>query len=170
MLRMTTKPNNSTPCKRGQPTAYRLTFPAQAKVFCMECGGTGDQLAKLFGVSSRTVDTWLVKYPEFKAAVQAGWGLFAIGTAEQCLLKRVKGYDYDEITYEKINNVMVEVKRVTKHIPPSDVAIFFLLCNKSKKDWQHAQRIEHSGPDGGPIPMQVVDFANIPPLVAGGVQ
>jgi hypothetical protein len=131
----------------------------------MECGGTGDQLAKLFGVSSRTVDTWLVKYPEFKAAVQAGKDYFDTGTAEQCLLKRVMGYEYTETTTDRFG-----VKTTTKHVPADVTAQIFYLCNRNGNRWRHVQKMEHSGPDGGPIAMQVVDFAKIPPLVAGGVQ
>jgi hypothetical protein len=166
---MTKKPNNLTPRKLGQPTTYRDTFPALAKTFSMECGGTGKQLADLFHVSERTIKNWLTQYPEFKAAVQAGRDYFNTGTAEQCLLKRVMGYDYVEVTSEisKLTGKMIETKRVTKHIPPSDVALFYFLGNRAKFRWENTQKMEHSGPKGGPIPMQVVDFANIPPLKVG---
>ena len=140
------KPNAN---RINHPTAYRETFPALAKTFCMECGGTNIQLARLFRVGISALKSWLAKYPQFKAAVQAGKDFFDTGTAEQCLLKRVTGYNVVEITEEADKAGKLNItKKIYRHIPPDVTAQIFFLCNRNGERWRQRQTMEHTGANG----------------------
>lgn len=58
----------------GRPTSYRREYCRQAHDHCL--GATNEQLSEFFDVAPRTIDNWLVRFPEFADAVQRGrnWG------------------------------------------------------------------------------------------------
>ena len=43
-----------------------------------------------------------------------------------------------------------------KYYPPDSTALIFWLKNRKPKDWR--DKIEHSGPDGGPLTVQIVKY------------
>ena len=55
----------------GRPSLYRPDFCALAREHCRQ-GGSLDRFARLVGVSARSIDNWVVRFPEFAAAVGEG--------------------------------------------------------------------------------------------------
>jgi len=55
--------------KRGQPTKYKPEYVEMVK-FLSPRGLTDWEFAELFGVSTKTLNTWCARYPEFNAAFE----------------------------------------------------------------------------------------------------
>ena len=62
--------------KRGAPKKYDArTFPRTAK-FLAQRGAIQAEIADCFGVKTRTLEKWLVQYPELREAVDVGNDVF----------------------------------------------------------------------------------------------
>lgn len=97
-----------------------------------------DIAAKL-GISTTTLETYKQKYPEFKAALQEAKAA-VVSDVFAALLKRAKGYDYEEKkVYRKVDDEGKETEytEVTrKHEPPNVAACSLLLKNLDREhDW-----------------------------------
>jgi hypothetical protein len=55
----------------GRPTLHRPEYNEQARNHCL-LGATNPQLAEVFDVSPRTIDSWIASIPEFGKAVREG--------------------------------------------------------------------------------------------------
>ncbi len=130
--------------KGGRPTDYDPeNYPRMAYVACMDGGFTDVKLAKLFGVSKATINNWKKEHPEFFDSIVRGKDEFDCAAAENCLLKRVKGFRYTEITREpssKEPDKMVVTKKVSKMVVPDTKAIQFFLINRSRRDPQTGEK------------------------------
>jgi len=137
----------------GRPTEYREEYARMAYVACTEGGFTDVKLAKLFGVAKQTIYNWKREHPEFLDSIIRGKDEFDVAKAEECLLKRVTGYRYTEVTRERNDQgQMVVSKKVGKHIPPDVKAITFFLINRSRDGrWRRIQSVEVTGKNGGPL-------------------
>lgn len=135
--------------RRGQPPVYDAErFPYIAGVLCKERGFTSEELARVFGVSKKTVDYWMITHDDFKNAVRQGRFAFDTSNVEQALLKRALGYTYEERTTKSIylrekNDAgkvvkipAKEVSVVVKEIPPDVKACTFWLTNRQPDDWK----------------------------------
>ncbi len=133
----------------GRPAAYdKQRMPYMAEVLCREHGFTHEQLAKVFGVSKRTVDFWAFQHEEFKLAVRRGRDAFDSQKVKQVLLRRALGYDYTEKTIKRVFlrgkdrdgvSVLVPGREVTvarKQMPPETAAIKFWLTNRQPDEWK----------------------------------
>lgn len=138
----------------ARPTDYKPEYDQQAYVACKEGGFTLPKLAKLFGVVTSTVSLWIKTHPTFSDAVKKGRDEFNVSTAEDCLLKRLKGYSYNETTKEaktttdsdgKVTTELVVTKVVKKSVAPDTTAQIFFLKNRDPKRWRDKQEVEHSG-------------------------
>jgi len=151
--------------KVGRPlgsTKYEKRYDEMAFVACSEGGFTVPKLAKLFGVDRSTVNNWMVKYPDFLESINKGRDIFDCATAEDCLLKRIKGYKYEETTQELVqgeesDNLKV-TKIVTKSVAPDVPGIIFFLRNRDRKRWPDVRTNENTGKDGGPMIVQLSDL------------
>jgi len=136
--------------RRGQPPVYDAErFPYIAGVLCKERGFTNEELGRVFGVSRKTVDHWMLHHQDFKQAVRNGRFAFDTAHVEQALLKRALGYSYterttksvylrekDPVTGEKLKIPAKEVTCVVKEIPPDVKACTFWLTNRQPDDWK----------------------------------
>ncbi|MEA1923909.1 MAG: hypothetical protein U9N63_14805 [Pseudomonadota bacterium] len=132
--------------KIGRPTKYRDTFPVQAEVACREGGFTSIKLAKLFSVSIAAIELWQRTYPDFIRAIKRGKDDFNVATAENCLKKRLEGYQYDEVTKELVkdeNGKTLQVtKVVTKSVAPDVTALIFFLKNRNRERWNDKKDVD----------------------------
>ncbi|MDB5280696.1 MAG: Transposase [Ferruginibacter sp.] len=141
--------------KGGAPTKYKKEFAHQAYKLCL-LGFTDKDLAFYFGVDEQTITNWKKQKPGFFGSVMAGKQI-ADATIAESFFKRAKGYDYDEITYEKVDSKQnLEItsdgqikaedtykkKIVTKHLPPDAGAAMNWLKNRQKDLWRDKQVIE----------------------------
>jgi hypothetical protein len=160
----------------GPKTKYIERFAEEAYELCAE-GFTDIQLSRFFKVDKQTIYNWQKEHPELFDSIRRGKDEFNCKTAEQSLLKRIKGGTYIEITREmgfmedgieeyeepaeggkmvtrtrpKMVPGLVVTKKVKKKVLPDPKSIMYFLNNRSKKRWKNIKAVELSGPDGGPI-------------------
>lgn len=117
-------------------------------------GATQKELAEFFGVDLSTLEGWVRKYPEFKAAVKAG-GVVADMKVVQSLFKRAIGFEYIEEEFSAIEvngqpvpmEKMRRVKRIKKRLPPDVKAQVHWLKVRRKDLWNTSSEMihKHSG-------------------------
>lgn len=151
--------------KKGRPTKYKPEFVQIAGELCQEKGYTIKNLAQHFKVVESSITLWMKEYSDFSAAIKKGRDVFDTQEVEQSLLKRAKGYGYDEITKEPVmvdkgvvdekdieegetveeavENSLAVTKVVTKEVAPSEVAIIFWLKNRQPQRWSDKKEIDH---------------------------
>lgn len=145
----------------GRPTKYKPEYAEQAFRLCL-LGLTDEELAKYFEVDPSTVSNWKNDHVEFLEAVIGGREK-ADGKVAEGLYKRACGYEFDEVTFERIvlDDTPVEelkdqenddVKKdaykkkvVTKHLPPDPGAAMNWLKNRQKTKWRDSTDVNVSG-------------------------
>lgn len=120
-----------------------------------------EQIAKNLGIAYSTFREYKKKYSALSAALKKGKDVID-RQVENALLKRALGYDYDEVTKERIIKKdmkgdpaidfqgfpiaeMVTTKIVTKQVVPDTTAQIFWLKNRKPEQWRDKRDIEHSG-------------------------
>ena len=74
---------------------------------------------------------------------------------ENALLKRALGYDYEEVTSERVpvydphtgtivNYNIEETKRIKKHVPPDATSMIFWLKNRKYLEWRDKHEVENT--------------------------
>ena len=138
--------------KGGRKSKYQTHV--EPKLFEVECwardGLIDEQIAKNLGVAYSTFKTYKVKFPALMAALKKGKEIIDY-EVENALLKRALGYQYNEVTQEKVwsdelgMHELSVVKVVTKEVNPDTTAQIFWLKNRKPAQWRDKQDIEHSG-------------------------
>jgi hypothetical protein len=172
-----TNHNNKGNGKTGRPSDYEESMNDRAYRLTL-LGLTDAQLGDAFGVHEDTIVAWKTKHPDFLSAIKKGKE-DADGKVTEGLFKRAIGYEHpeDHISHIKfkdkdgIESVRTIVTPTTKHYPPETLACIYWLGNRQRKSglWRNVQSHEHSGKDGGPIPLAGVlaslDLTGIPDRV-----
>ena len=116
----------------GRPSSYRPEV-GQEIANAMAGGLSAEAAAAKVGISARSLFNWQQEHPDFLQSIQEG--------RQQALL-----------WWEERALAMAEGK------PGSAQIVSLGLRNRSRaaSGWHDAQRLEHSGVDGGPIQQQVV--------------
>ena len=116
----------------GRPTRYSKEI-SDALVKAMATGLSLEAAAASIGISPRVVFDWQNRHPEFLQAVQEG--------RQQALL-----------FWERKAIAMAE------GAPGNAQLVMLALKNRSRaaSGWHDAQRLEHTGSDGGPVQVQQV--------------
>lgn len=65
-------------------------------------GLTDEQIAKNIGISRETIYAWKKQYPDFSNALKKGKEVVD-REVENALLKKALGYEYDEVTRERVS-------------------------------------------------------------------
>jgi len=111
-------------------------------------GLTDKQIAHNMGVTEQTLNNWKKEYPSLFESLKRGKEVVDIEVENQ-LLKRAKGYSYEEVTKEVRvidgEPVMMETKRVTKEVLPDVTAQIFWLKNRKPNEWRDKKDVEMSG-------------------------
>lgn len=149
--------------KGGRPSKYETEWKDRLVVIegWARDGLTDEQIAKNIGISTSTLYEWKKKYSEFSEALKRGKEVVD-REVENALLKRALGYEYEEITKERVLKKdekgdpmvdsqgfpiyeLVTTKVVTKQVVPDTTAQIFWLKNRKPHEWRDKQQIEHSG-------------------------
>jgi hypothetical protein len=145
----------------GRPTDYKEEYNEQAEKLC-KLGATDKELADFFEVAESTIYEWKIKNPEFSEAVKKG-KIIADAEVANSFHKRAVGYQYDEVTFEKLDNkVNLEItsagdikqddsykkKVVTKEIPPDAGAALNWLKNRQPEKWRDKTEKDVRYPEG----------------------
>lgn len=155
-----TKPRQAR--KVGRPTAYKPEYAETARLMC-EQGAIDRELAFAFKVSLSTLKEWKHVHPEFSTALKAGKEV-ADERVKDSLYQRAVGYSYDS---EKIMQHQGKPVRVpcVEHVPPDTTAAIFWLKNRKPEEWR--DRFEHTGPNGGPVAVAVLNVSRSSPAESG---
>lgn len=122
----------------GRPTAFKIEYIEQAKKICW-LGAIDKQLADIFEVSEKTLQTWKKKHPDFLHALKEGKAI-ADGTVIQSLFNRANGCVTTED--KEIGGVVVTLE---KTFPPDTTACIFWLKNRQPANWRDKTDQEVSG-------------------------
>lgn len=139
----------------GRPPEYKPEYAAMAYKIAL-LGVTDAELGGIFDVTEQTINNWKNQYEEFSLALKKG-KIIADAEVAHSLHKRAIGYQYDEVTYEKIGpgDDKIEVgehgmetikqdlykkKVVTKEVPPDVAAQNIWLKNRRGRVDKGAQR------------------------------
>lgn len=145
--------------KRGNPSKYDPDMhPFMAWALAIR-GKTNAEIAAALSVSRVTLFAWGKKHPEFLSILKSGKDV-ADAKVENALFQRAFGYEYEEV---KTEDDCGDIKTTTtvKSVPGDVTAQIFWLCNRRKGDWKNVNKLEHSGPNGGPVPVSNVDLEKI---------
>lgn len=124
-------------------------------------GLINEQIANEIGIHPSTLYDWKKKYPEITEALKRGKDVID-RQVENALLKRALGYDFEEITQERILKKdvkgdpmtdlhgfpiyeMVTTKKVRKEVQPDTTAQIFWLKNRKPEQWRNKQDIDVRG-------------------------
>lgn len=94
-------------------------------------GLSDEQIAHNMGIAYSTFREWKKKYSAFSAVLKRTKDVVD-REVENALFRRAMGYKYDEVTYERGE----EVKRVTKEVAPDTTAQIFWLKNRKPAEWR----------------------------------
>lgn len=104
-------------------------------------GLTNEQVASNMGINIATLCKWQNQFSEISEALKTGKDEADL-QVENALFQSACGYDYEEITEERVydkatHTYKLEItKRVTKHQPPSNTAQIFWLKNRRAEQWR----------------------------------
>lgn len=117
-------------------TGRTIYTPELAKTAAALCklGATNAEIANGLGVACSTVELWMVKHPEFGAAVKTAKAV-ADARVERSLYQRACGYECDEIDIRVVGSQVVQTP-IRKRYPPDVVACIFWLKNRRPDLWR----------------------------------
>lgn len=113
-------------------------------------GLTDEQIAHNMGITAKTLYEWKNKYGEIREASKKGKEVVDI-EVENALLKRAKGYTYEEVTKEAVKDPetgkteLRVVKVVKKEVQPDVTAQIFWLKNRKPAEWRDKAEVEITG-------------------------
>ncbi|MBK6414094.1 helix-turn-helix domain-containing protein [Sphingopyxis sp.] len=140
----------------SRPPTYQESFAEQAQKIC-ELGATDQEIADFFEVDVRTIYRWKHDHDEFCQALKAGKDI-ADERVERSLYQKAIGYEQDEVKIFMPGGASEPVYAPFRaKIAPDTTAAIFWLKNRRSQDWRDVKSNEHSGPDGGPIPIARVE-------------
>lgn len=105
-------------------------------------GLTDEQIAHNMGIATGTLYRWKKEHEEISDALKKGKEVVDIHV-ENALLKRALGYEYTEVTRERIADLdseLVVTKMVTKEVVPDTTAQIFWLKNRKPDVWRNAPK------------------------------
>ena len=112
----------------GRPTLYKSEY-CKAITEAMATGLSAEAAAAKVGISARSLFNWQQQHPEFLQAIQEGRQLSTLWWEERAL----------DMAQGKPGNAMI-------------VSLGLRNRSRAASGWHHdVQRLEHTGPDGGPI-------------------
>lgn len=135
----------------ARPSKFKPEFVAQAEKLC-KLGATDLEIADFFEVDVRTIHRWKGEHDEFCHALKNGKEV-ADERVERSLFARANGYEHDEIDIRVVGGDIVQTP-IRKFYPPDTTACIFWLKNRRPAEWRDKVEQEHSGPGGGPIPVE----------------
>ena len=128
------------------------------------------EICKQVGISKQTYYNWIDNKIDFLDSIKKAkehYDEFVISEAKKSLIKKIKGYEYEEKTTEVEVNQQGEakatkVRTIKKHAQPDTAAIIFTLCNKAPNEYQNKYNTELTGKDGKdlipePITVRIID-------------
>lgn len=117
----------------GRPTSYKSEF-CDIVLECLKDGGSILQFAAKVGVARSSVYNWIDENPDFAAAVK---------TAQAASAKWWEDRLTDLAQDKDAGNAS---------------AVIFGVKNRARREWRDDARMEHTGADGAPLKVEVVQW------------
>ncbi len=116
-------------------------------------GATNEEIAKAFGISTRTFIRWRQEHESLDKAVTGGKDV-ADSKVERSLYQRALGYQITDV--EKIlefdtktgEQKPARVRNIIKNIAPDTMACMYWLNNRRRAHWSQRQEVALSAGDG----------------------
>jgi len=131
----------------GRTEKYEDTFPLLAEGYARE-GMIDTEIAAKLGISHETFYQYQHKYPEFLEAIKRGKAPVDV-EVENALLKRARGYEYEESTVEykakkdaEEKAKPISIKKTTKQVVPDVTAQKFWLMNRKPDKWREKSELD----------------------------
>ena len=130
--------------KGGRPTKYKKEYDRIAYAACSDGGATDVSLSKIFGIRAQTLSIWKRELTSFREAIQKGRDEYDVATAENCLKKRIEGFDYEEVVKEMnpATGKMEVVRSTSKKVIPDAHSLKFFLRNRERVRWADTNKVE----------------------------
>jgi len=128
------------PARAGRPSKYTPDMDETARLHAAT-GKNDEAIARELGISMTTLRNWRTEHVSLHEAIQNGRDYWAVTVSEESLLKRVQGYEYEEITVEESDRGERTIRH-TRHMPPDTKAAQFLLTNRAPERWSNKEHIE----------------------------
>jgi len=152
---VTAKKNPADVKKAGRKSGYNADkhIAAVLSEACLTSGATWTDIARVCEASIPTVRLWASNNPGFLAAVKLAKATVD-DTVEVAFKHNATGGAVKSITRDQYG------REITTFYPPDTTAGIFWLCNRRRPGydpddksagWQHVQRVEHTGENGGAI-------------------
>jgi hypothetical protein len=147
------KPGGAQPKRpRGRPPKYRPEFAERATDLCL-LGATNDELAKVFGVDTRTISDWLVTRPEFSHAIKQGRELADMKVARALYLKATGQWTQPAVKIATKIEILPDGREIksdhivpyVEHFPPDTAAAFIWLKNRQPHRWRDKKEVHETG-------------------------
>lgn len=106
-------------------------------------GATHPVIAKILGISTRTLETYLETYPDFKEDMTHSKEVYDMEVITSLRLN-AQGF-YKEVTELFIYRGKIIEKKILKYFPPNVQAQKFWLINRQKFTWCEQAEVKHSG-------------------------
>src|SRR5260370_3596587 len=109
----------------------------------LEC--TDQQLADFLGISSETLYSWKISYPEFRESITRG-KIEADAHVAEALYRRACGYNQPAVKIFMPSGASEPVYApYTKHYPPDTKAALRWLMNRQPDVWRERHQVDVSG-------------------------
>lgn len=126
--------------KGGRPSAFKAEYCELAKNYCL-LGAIDADLARFFGVSEQTINTWKTKHPEFLESLKEGREM-ADMRVSQALYSRAVGYSMTDTKFATHEGIITDAREYIKNFAPDVVACIFWLKNRRPDLWRDKQEVE----------------------------
>lgn len=122
--------------EEGKKKQIRYNTDFDDRAFRLTCEGfTIGELAKTFGVTSRTIDNWIATHESFKEAVLDGRSVVESRLFNK-LYNRAIGYEHEVEEWKSCKIEGLVLKKWTKKYPPDPISGMWLLKNINPKVWR----------------------------------
>lgn len=111
---------------------------------------TEAEIAKRLGISVATLENYKNQHLEFLGAIKETPDV-AIAEVENALLKRAKGFEYEEEEIIVDNSGKKRIKKTTKQVVPDPASIFFYLSNRKPSHWRQPSRYDTGDASDGTL-------------------
>ncbi len=128
---------------------------------------TQKEICQQVGINEDTFTDWKRDHSDFsdsiKKADEKRLQFFKV-EARKATLKKIQGYDYEEVHItgkpskeEGGKGEIKEKKIIQKHVPPDSVLLMYILNNTDSGNFRHKEHMEHTGKDGETLFQKMTD-------------